>query len=189
MDAVELVQRLHEHRVHVNRILLEVAGQLAPSQLHEGFRIGQGSVWKSLLHLYAADYVWIEALQGNEEPLLPGDVRDELPGNQLGAGAMLSLDELKAAWAESDRRWQEYLSLLKPDSLDEIVYKVSTSSGKGRRLGTRRADVLLHVCTHAEYTTAQVINMFRQLGVESLPDVMLITLARRQVREQLDRAT
>ncbi len=102
---------------------------------------------------------------------------------------MVSLDELKAAWAESDRRWQEYLSLLNPESLDEIVYKVSTSSGKGRRLGTRRADVLLHVCTHAEYTTAQVINMFRQLGVESLPDVMLITLARRQMREQLDRAT
>ncbi len=188
MDAVDLVQRLHEHRAHVNRILLEVAGRLAPSQLHEPFPIGQGCVWKSLLHLYAADYVWLEALLGNEEPLLPGDVPDKLPGNQLGVGAVSSLFQLHVAWAQLDRRWQEYLLQLDPDSLDEIVYKVSTSSGKGRRLGTRRADVLLHVCTHAEYTTAQVINMFRQLGVESLPDVMLITLARRQVRESLDHA-
>jgi len=187
MDAVDLVQRLHEHRGHVNRALLEVAGRLAPSALHQAFRIGQGSVWKSLLHLYAADYVWLEALLGNEEPLLPGDVRDKLPGNQLGEDAISTLDKLQAVWSQLDLRWQEYLSQLDPESLDEIVYKVSASSAKGCRLGTRRADVLLHVCTHAEYTTAQVINMFRQLGVASLPDVMLITLARRQMREQFDR--
>jgi len=34
------------------------------------------------------------------------------------------------------------------------------------------------VCTHAQYTTAQVINMLRQLGAQPLPDPMLITLAR-----------
>lgn len=138
-----------------------------------------------MLHLYAADFVWLEALEGNEEPLLPGDLPGQLPGNQLGSGALESLAELRLAWSHVDRRWQQYLSHLDPDSLDEIVYKVTTGAEGATKLGTRRADVLLHVCTHAEYTTAQVINMFRQLGVESLPDVMLITLARLQMREQL----
>jgi uncharacterized damage-inducible protein DinB len=48
------------------------------------------------------------------------------------------------------------------------------------RFGSRRADVMLHVCTHAQYTTAQVVNMLRQIGVEKLPDVMLIALARQE---------
>jgi uncharacterized damage-inducible protein DinB len=37
----------------------------------------------------------------------------------------------------------------------------------------------MHVCTHAHYTAAQVVNMLRQIGVE-LPETMLITLARKE---------
>lgn len=77
-------------------------------------------------------------------------------------------------------RWDSYLQGLPEKELEDIVFKVSTSSGAGRRFGSRRADLLLHVCTHAQYTTAQVVNMFRQVGVAPLPDVMLITLARQE---------
>ena len=140
--------------------------------------IGQGSVWKTLTHLVAGDYVWIEALCGNDDPLLPGDSPGRLPGNQAGADAIASLDELRAKWRELDDRWNGYLRTLTDDSFEEIVYKISTSSAFGKRHATRRADVLLHVCTHAQYTTAQLVNMLRQLGVTPLPDVMLITLAR-----------
>ena len=94
---------------------------------------------------------------------------------------MTSLDELVSNWTALDERWQSYLRVLSPGSLDDIVYKVSTSSGYGKRHGTRRGDVLLHVCTHAQYTAAQAINMLRHVGVRSLPDVMLITLARSEL--------
>jgi uncharacterized damage-inducible protein DinB len=57
------------------------------------------------------------------------------------------------------------------------VYRKSSS---GQRFGSRRSDVLLHVCTHAHYTAAQVVNMLRHLGVEKLPDTMLISLARQE---------
>jgi uncharacterized damage-inducible protein DinB len=79
-----------------------------------------------------------------------------------------------------NRRWDAYLEELKPEALDELVYKWSTSFGQGRRYGTRRADVLMHVCTHAQYTAAQVLNMLRQLGVQEMPEVMLIALARQE---------
>jgi hypothetical protein len=61
------------------------------------------------------------------------------------------------------------------------VYKKSASSGLGKRLATRRADVPLHVCTHAHYTAAQVVNMLRQTGVPKLPETMLISLARQEM--------
>lgn len=180
MHASDVVRRLHQHRMWVNRGLLEAARPLTVEQLHQRFDIGQGSVWKSLTHLHAAEYVWLEALTGNEEPLLPGDERGKLPGNQEGEGAIASLDELASRWQALDQRWNEYLSSLDDDSLDEVVYKISTSSGHGNRHGTRRADALLHVCTHSQYTTAQLVNMLRRLGQERLPDVMLISLARQE---------
>ena len=180
MNATEIIRRLHQHRVWANRQLLTAARQLSTGQLHQEFAIGQGSVWKTLTHLLAAEFVWLAALMGDDDPLLPGDVRGKLPGNQLGESTLGSLDELQTQWRDLEKRWSEYLAQLDEATLDELVYKISTSSGAGQRFGTRRVDVLIHVCTHAQYTTAQLVNMLRQLGQSELPDVMLISLARRE---------
>jgi uncharacterized damage-inducible protein DinB len=180
MNAVELLQRLHQHRAWVNGNLLTAAASLSDERLRSPFQIGQGSIWKSLLHLYAAEYVWLEALLGNDEALLSGDLPGKLPGNQQGEGGITGLDDLRQKWSALERRWTDYLGSLAPESLDELVYRKSTSSGLGKRFGTRRGDVLLHVCTHAHYTAAQVVNMLRQAGAEKLPETMLISLARHE---------
>ncbi len=180
MNASDLVRRLHQHRMWADHELLEAARQLTIEQLHQSLQIGQGSVWKTLTHLLAAEYVWIEALSGNENPLLPGDVPRTLPGNQQGDGAFASFDEMATRWREVDRRWADHLATLTDAMLDETIYKTSTRSGLRR--GTKCADVLLHVCTHGQYTTAQLVNMLRQLGATQLPDLMLITLARQEPR-------
>ncbi len=180
MNAVELLQRLHQHRTWVNGNLLTAAATLTDEQLRAPFPIGQGSVWKSLVHLFAAEYVWLEALLGNDDPLLQGDVRGKLPGNQQGEGGIMDLNDLRQKWSSLERRWVGYLASLSPELLDDLVYKKSTSSGLGKRFATGRSDVLLHVCTHAHYTAAQVVNMLRQAGVDKLPETMLISLARHE---------
>lgn len=180
MNAVDLLQRLHQHRAWVNGNLLTTAATLTDEQLRLPFRIGQGSIWKSLVHLYAAEFVWLEALLGNDDPLVPGDLPGMLPGNQQGEGGITNLDDLRDKWIALEQRWSGHLASLTPESLDELVYKKSTSYGLGKRFGTRRADVLLHVCTHAHYTAAQVVNMFRQAGADHLPETMLISLARKE---------
>jgi uncharacterized damage-inducible protein DinB len=177
MNAVEILQRLHQHRAWVNGNLLTAAATLSDEQLRSAFQIGQGSVWKSLVHLYAAEYVWLEALGGNEEFLVTGDVPGKLPGNQQGEGGITALDDLRQKWSALEQRWSGYLASLTPASLEEVVYRKSSSLG---RLSTRRSDVLLHVCTHAHYTAAQVVNMLRQAAVEKLPETMLISLARHE---------
>ena len=177
MNAIELLQRLHQHRAWVNGNLLTAAAALSDEQLRSAFQIGQGSVWKSLLHLYAAENVWLEALLGNEGFLVPGDLPGTIPGNQQGEGGVTGLDDLRQKWSALDRRWVGYLAALTPAALEEVVYR---RSSLGQRFGTRRSDVLLHVCTHAHYTAAQVVNMLRHVGVEKLPDTMLISLARQE---------
>jgi uncharacterized damage-inducible protein DinB len=177
MNAVLLLQRLHQHRAWVNGNLLAAADKLSEEQVRSPFPIGQGSIWKSLLHLYAAEHVWLEALLGNESFLMPGDLPGKIPGNQQGEGGIADRADLRLKWSALERRWADYLAALTPAALEEIVYRKSSSLG---RFGTRRSDVLLHVCTHAHYTAAQVVNMLRHAGVEKLPDTMLIALARQE---------
>ena len=178
MNAISLICRLHQHRQWVNRQLLVAADGLSQGQLQQEFPIGQGTIWLSLTHLFAAEYIWLAALGGEEAPIAPGDAAGKLPGNQEAADAFTSLEQLRQAWSSLDERWERYLTSLQAAALDEIVYK--TSSLGGQRAGTRRGDILLHVCTHAQYTTAQVVNMMRHCGVATLPDAMLISLARQE---------
>lgn len=186
MDAVALIRRLHQHRSWVNEKLLAAAALLDDAQLRKPYPIGQGSLWNTLLHLHAAEFVWLEALLGNDDPLTPGDLPGRLPGNQQGEGGATDLEDLRGRWVSLNGRWDAYLAGLTPEALDEPVSKWSTSSGRGKRFGTRRADVLLHLCTHAQYTVAQAVNMLRQAGAEKLPDVMLISLARQEGQGPLD---
>jgi uncharacterized damage-inducible protein DinB len=176
-NSVVLLRRLHQHRAWVNENLLASASKLSEDQLRQPFQIGQGSIWKSLLHMYAAEFVWLDALLGKEKSSVPGDLPGQLPGNQFGEGGITSFNDLRTKWTDLEKRWIDYLSGLSAESLDDLVCRVSS---KGQRLVTRRSDVLLHVCTHAHYTVAQVVNMFRLVGVDPLPETMLISLARKE---------
>ncbi len=178
MNSTASIRRLHEHRMWVNHGLIDAVQSLTQDQLRQSLPIGQGTVWKTLTHMMAAEYVWLETLLGNETATMPGDAPNRLPGNQEGNGAIQTMDELVNRWHQLDTRWQAYLSSITDESLDDIVFRISTSSGAGKRFGTKRSDILLHVCTHAHYTTAQLVNMLRQLGQTEFPDTMLITMAR-----------
>jgi uncharacterized damage-inducible protein DinB len=179
-SVVDVFRRLQEHRVWVNEQLLDAAAKLSEEERQRVFAIGQGSLWRSFLHMYAAEYIWLETMQGNETAICPGDVRGKLPGNQLGEGGVTSFEDLREKWSEMQRRWSDYLASLSPESFDEAVYRVSASDNAGQRFVCRRSDALLHLYTHAHYTVAQVMNILRQLGVKELPQPMMISLAWQQ---------
>ncbi len=162
-----------------NDRLLAAVEAVPAADLRKTLAIGQGTLWRSLMHMYGAEWVWLAALESNENPVLPGDRPDRLPGNQEGEGGVSSLSELREAWAQIDARWRDYLDNLREDQLEDVVYKISST--QRTRQACRLVDVLLHVCTHAHYTTAQAINMLRQVGTASLPDPMLITMARQEM--------
>jgi uncharacterized damage-inducible protein DinB len=180
MNAIELLKRLHQHRAWVNGSLLNSAANLSHEQLRKEFQIGQGSIWNSLLHLYAAEHLWLETLLGNEEFLVPGDLPGKTVGNQQGEAGITDLADLRLKWSDLENRWIVYLANLSSDALQEIVHRKSPRFN--RRLAIRRSDALLHVCTHAQYTAAQVVNMLRHMGMEKLPETMLISLAMNEAK-------
>ena len=107
-----LLRRLHQHRAWVNANLLTAAAQLTDEHLRLPFQIGQGSIWKSLVHLYAAEYVWLEALLGDEYLLVQGDLPGENTSNQQGEGGITDLEDLRQKWSALQQRWVDYLAVL-----------------------------------------------------------------------------
>lgn len=181
MDAIFPILRMHEHRIWADRLLFDAAAKLPDESLRREFPIGQGSVWKSLCHMWGAETVWIGALQGDEAVIPPGDDPTKIPGNQLGPDGLKSMSELGSRWEELHSRWNSWLATLTTDQLSAPVWRTSNMFNPPKRLQTGCYDVLLHVCLHAHWTAAQLVNMMRSLGVQPLPNVMHIAMARQQL--------
>ena len=162
MDSIAVIRRLHAHRAWSNRLLCDAARQLDDEALRRDFAIGQGSLLATLNHLYAAEHVWLDAIEGRQ-PQQPSHY------------SFARLAELESAWRRLEQRWADRLDSLNDHDLSRMVAKSSSETGK--TTATPLVDVLLHVCTHARYTTAQAVNMLRQLDVVP-PQTMLITLSR-----------
>src|SRR5690606_3274041 len=113
MNSIDLIRRLRRHQLWANHRLMEAAARLTVDQLNQAFPIGQGSVLATLVHLYAAELVWLEAINGNPKPMSPFDVR------------MQSLDELRNEWASLESRWQVFYESLKEEELPRLVAKSS----------------------------------------------------------------
>ncbi|MFO0874287.1 MAG: DinB family protein, partial [Phycisphaerales bacterium] len=151
------------HRLWSRTRILEAASRLTPAQLREPFPIGPGSVFAALNHLHAAEFAWLEALKGAPKAILP----EHDPGGGLAP--------LLRDWADLDERWGDYLSKLDDRELDRPVTRTNRA---GVTSTTAAHDVLVHVCTHGFYHTAQIVNMLRRLGVAELPETNFITMAR-----------
>lgn len=162
-SATNLIRRLHDHRLWSRLRILEAASRLSPAQLREPFPIGPGSVFNALRHLYTAEYAWLAALEGTANPTFPDEkTLDDLPS-------------LLRAWSDLDDRWGAALARLTDADLERPVTRTNRA---GITSTTSAADVLTHVCTHAFYHTAQMVNMLRRLGVAELPETNFITMAR-----------
>ncbi|BAM04956.1 DinB family protein [Phycisphaera mikurensis] len=165
MTAVDWVRRMHAHKRWANRRLLEAVEDLPEKDRHRSFGIGHGSAWATVVHLWAVDAAWLETIGGREDAPV------------VKAGAVGSVEALEALWDVADERWVTLLAGLEPEDLDRPVWRTSAATG-GRRRGMPLHDVLIHVCTHAQYTGSQCVNILRRLRVAELPRISMTTLSR-----------
>ncbi|QQE10449.1 DinB family protein [Planctomycetota bacterium] len=176
MNAIQFIHRAFEHRCWANHQLIAAAQSLTPSQLTQIFPIGQGSVLATLVHLYAAELVWLEALHNNKNALLP--VTDGAPNaGTPGTIPLNNFKQLISDWKSLENRWQQYLNNLTEDDLDKFFIRTNSRENKDYRLPV--VDILIHVNTHANYTYSQLNNMLRQLS-QPIPYINMSALSRQQ---------
>lgn len=144
--------------------------QLSDSDLDKEMPIGIGSIRTTLAHIVGGMDWWIDHCE--QRAIRKYDPRtgslDEIYERFLKAW-----QELEQILASSDQSRLEEVLL---DSFDNAEY------GKGT-LRYRRSAVLLHVFNHGTHHRVQCLNMLRQLGVTSLPEIDLIDSHQQLERE------
>jgi uncharacterized damage-inducible protein DinB len=146
------ITHLRYHQWATGRILEETV-PLPADQLVRTLGGSFGSVYGTLVHLYQADCIWRDRLNGVPTGPL---ARYEAPGCTY---------DLQNAWTEMLAEmvaWAEGLS--EYDWLREMSYKTLA----GVPYETPLWQMVLHIVNHGSYHRGQITNMLRQLEVKPL---------------------
>ncbi len=155
---MDLLDRLLAHDAWTTALLIECARELDDSQLDRALDIGPGTVRNTLAHVVRNTEVWAALMSGDAVPPALGDRPSlgEIESRHLKASASLArlarriADE--GAW---DDRWL--------DTLDDPPAE-KTFGG-----------AIAHVLTHSMHHRAQLLNMYRRLGLRELPEGDVLT--------------
>jgi uncharacterized damage-inducible protein DinB len=127
---------------------LEAAAQLSGEELARDFGTADGSVLGTLVHLFAADRVWLARVRGLPNPVFATD------GDR-------SLAALQDGWPQILQGWKDWAANLTDERARE---QLAYSTLNGSPLQQPVWEVVLHVVNHGTHHRGQVSGFLRALG-------------------------
>jgi uncharacterized damage-inducible protein DinB len=140
VSSQKYLPRLFSYDEWANR---EVLGAL--SQNHPAM----ASSLKLLAHILAAEWVWLDRLEGRPQstPVWPD----------------LTHEECRQHTDRLPKLWAAYIDRLSPEQLSSTI---SYKNTKGEVWNSAIDDILLHVTTHSAYHRGQIATSLRAAGLQ-----------------------
>lgn len=133
-----------------NDKICEAISQLDPGEFGREVGGSFGTVKGTLLHLYGAEWVWLERFHGRSPRAMPDD----------GLSAA-SLADVRAKWDPVQDALRSYAESMTPQTL---AGKMSYTSFAGEPFTRVLSDALVHLVNHGTYHRGQIVTLLRQLG-------------------------
>ena len=140
--------------------LMALADKLDDAQLDRPFEMGEGSLRKTLQHLFGAEWSWLERCRGRSPA--HGECPRDFP----------TIAALWQQWRQTARERNAHIDTLTNADLASSVTFVHPS---GQEYTFTLGHVLLHVCNHGTHHRAQALNMLRHLGAP-VPEMDLLQM-------------
>lgn len=146
-EMLELLRYHIEFAGWANARVLSAASELSAGELEYDFKTSEHCVRSTLAHIYRAERVWLERIEGRQ-----ADFRVE------GDDTMLALS---TNWPLIDNRWIRWAqALTEQDPLVELTYQ----DLRGNTWTQTIWKIILHVVNHSTHHRGQVIGFIRALG-------------------------
>jgi uncharacterized damage-inducible protein DinB len=149
------IAQLFAYTEWANALVLDAAEKLADEQLRADRQISHGSILGTLLHMAAAEWIWLERWHGRSH-------------TGAGAWAQWQLENWPTV-AALRTRWQtlaaERRALLAALSEAELQAERSFKRVDGSESSLPLIQQMQHVVNHASLHRGQVVGMIRQLGI------------------------
>jgi uncharacterized damage-inducible protein DinB len=142
--------------------LIEAASTLSPEELTRDFKTADRSILETLVHVYAAERLWLRRLL------------DE-PAKDFVTDADYRLSVVQNDWPELHDRWKHWGRALTDASAQASI---AYTDLEGNRWELRVWQIVMHAVNHATHHRGQVSGFLRTLG-RTPPPVDLIYFYRR----------
>jgi uncharacterized damage-inducible protein DinB len=121
------------------------------------------SLFGTILHMWDAEAIWWQRIQGKSPILVPSKGFQELPVK--GMEALLMQGHLWKEWIESK-------------SEEELAVSFSYTNLKGQPFESPILHLLLHLYNHGTYHRGQLVTILHQLGHTKIPATDFIVWSR-----------
>jgi uncharacterized damage-inducible protein DinB len=141
--------RLHfDYSAWASQRLMEAASKLTPEELARDFKTSDKNVLDTLVHVFAADRIWLSRVQGE-------------PRATFVDPADREFSALEREWPVLYARWQEWLTPLTDDGARA---KIAYRDMKGNPYEQPLWQIVLHVVNHATHHRGQAAGFLRSMG-------------------------
>lgn len=164
------IRHLFDYTEWANDLALKAAAELPDEDLRRDVAISHNSIFGTLLHMAAAEWIWLERWHGRSP-----SKAEAWP--QWTPETCADLAVLKERWQDIVDRRARYVSELDETRLAaELPFKLLSGDPNSLPL----VDQMQHVANHATLHRGQVVGMIRQLGIEP-PSTDLLFYLRREI--------
>jgi uncharacterized damage-inducible protein DinB len=153
MVTPELLRFMFQYNQWADRRLLDACAALSNEQFTRNLGSSFSSVRDTVVHLYGAEYVWNERIQGRS------------PAALVSGAGFPDLASIRAKLEEMDAYYIDFVSKMTQQDLDRVIrYKGFT----GDEFSNPLWQSLHQLTNHASYHRGQVVTLVRQLGVKAV---------------------
>ena len=141
--------RLHlDYTAWASQRLLDIAAKLSPEELSRDFKTADKTVLDTLVHIYAADRIWLSRVQGERRAtFIDPEDRD--------------LTLLQTEWPALHQRWKLWLRDFTDDGVARVIAYQDT---KGNAYSQPVWQILLHLVNHGTHHRGQISGFLRAMG-------------------------
>jgi uncharacterized damage-inducible protein DinB len=157
------LQQLLDYHYWARDRLLDADSLLSHDDLTKDLGSSFKSVRETLVHLYAAEWIWCSRWQGTSPAAMPD------------GGAFADVPTLRRAWGDLEVSMRGVIDGSGRDGVDRAV---EYRDLKGTTWHNTSSEMLQHVVNHASYHRGQVTTMLRQLQASPPGSMDLIAFLR-----------
>jgi len=149
---------LYDFNSWANHRTLETCAALTPEQFTHDLKSSFASVRDTLVHIFGAEWVWLQRWQGH------------IPGGLPPAADYPDFASVKRRWAEVERDLMGYIGALTPEAIDR---RIQFKTHAGVTVDQPLRQCLQHLANHGTYHRGQIATMLRQLGAKAISTDMI----------------
>ena len=152
------IDKLFAYTRWANTRALEAVVKLPDEDLYRDLGSSFPSVFKTLEHMLAAEWVWLKRLNGIS------------PTAMFDGHETKTLFVLRERWDINDLEWKAFIEAMRDEDLAREIHYHNLA---GDKLMFRQGKIMQHVTNHSTYHRGQIVTMLRQLGAAGFDSDMI----------------